>query len=139
MSDNWLSKEISEIITSPHISFPKPPPGIHLGPGPVDLFTTRFNNVFALDVKATVAGKEVSREELKAALLGLQKYWEAGEVKLQDESAGPVCCFGHCQMVHTCSPSVRSVWRLSSLSPLARPSLCLPSRSQCLSSFLLSG
>ena len=96
MDDEWLSKEIWQIITSPHISFPKPTGPLHfrMGPGPVDLFSTRFNNAFAFDVKATVAGEEVSREELKAKLLGLQKYWKAEQAKLQNESAGPVCCLG---------------------------------------------
>lgn len=91
MSDDWLSKEISQIITSPHISFPNPTGSLpfRMGPGPVDLFSTRFNNTFAYDVKATVDGQEVSREGLKAKLLGLQKYWNA-EVKFQDESVGPV-------------------------------------------------
>jgi len=88
--DDWLSKQISQIITSPHISFPKPtgPLGFRVGPGPIDLFSTRFNNTFTLDVQATVAGEDVSREELKAKLLGLQKHWNAEEVKFQDESAG---------------------------------------------------
>ena len=104
MNDDWLSKEISQIITSPHISFPKPtgPLQFKMGPGPVDLFSTRFNNAFASDVKATVAGEEVSREDLKAKLLGLQKHWKAEEVKFQDESAGPVCYYlGHYQIVCT--------------------------------------
>ena len=63
-----------------------------MGPGPVDLFSTKFNNAFAHDVKAFVVGKEVSREELKAKLLGLQKHWNAEQVKFQDGSAGPVRC-----------------------------------------------
>jgi len=97
MNDDWLSKEISQIISSPHISFPKPTGLLQfrMGPGPVDLFSTRFDNAFAFDVRATVAGKEVSREELKAKLLGLQKHWNAEEVKFQDKSAGPVrACLG---------------------------------------------
>jgi len=97
MNDDWLSKEISQIVTSPHISFPKPtgPVQFRMGPGPVDLFSTRFNNTFAFDVRATVGGEEVSREELKAKLLGLQKHWNAEEIKFQDESAGPVrVCLG---------------------------------------------
>ena len=100
-NDDWLSKEISQILSSTHISFPKSPP-FKMGPGPVDLFSTRFNGAFAYDVKATVAGKEVSREELKAKLLGLQKYWNAGEVKFQDESVGPVRrSFGRRQTART--------------------------------------
>lgn len=105
MNDGWLSKEISQIISSPYISFPKPtgPPPFRMGPGPVDLFSTRFNNTFAYDVKATVAGEEVSREGLKAKLLGLQKHWNTEKVKFQDESdVGPVRrCFCHHQMIYT--------------------------------------
>jgi len=81
MNDDWLSKEISQIMTSPHISFPKGP--FRMGPGPVDLFSTRFNNAFAPGVKVTMAGEEVSREQLKAKLLDLQKYWKAEEVKFE--------------------------------------------------------
>ena len=62
-----------------------------MGPGPVDLFSTKFDNTFARDVKAFVVGKEVSREELKAKLLGLQKHWNTEQVKFQDGSAGLVC------------------------------------------------
>jgi len=104
MNDDWLSKEIWQIITSPHISFPKPtgPLQLRMGPGPVDLFSTRFNNTFAFDVKVTVAGEEVSREELKAKLLGLQRHWRDEQAKFQDESAGPVRCFGHHQTVCSC-------------------------------------
>jgi len=92
MNDDWLSKEISQIISSPHISFPKPTGSLpfRMGPGPVDLFSTRFDNTFASDVKGTFAGKEVSRGELKAKLLGLQKHWNVEDVKFQDESAGLV-------------------------------------------------
>lgn len=46
-----------------------------MGPGPIDLFSTRFNNAFTPDVKAIVAGEEVSREGLKEKLLGLQRHF----------------------------------------------------------------
>lgn len=103
-NDDWLSKEISQIISSPHISFPKPTGSLpfRMGPGPVDLFSTRFNNTFAYDVKATVNGEEVSREDLKEKLLGLKKYWNPEEIKFQDEAAGPVRhFFSHYQTVCT--------------------------------------
>ena len=92
MNDDWLSKEISQIISSPHISFPKPAGSLpfRMGPGPVDVFSTKFDNAFASDVKGTFAGKEVSREELKTKLLGLQKHWNAEDVKFRDGSAGLV-------------------------------------------------
>lgn len=93
MNGGWLSQEISQIISSPHISSPKPAGSLpfRMGPGPVDLFSTKFNNTFAHDLKAFVVGKEVSREELKAKLLALQKHWNAEQVKFQDGSAALVC------------------------------------------------
>lgn len=89
MSSEWLSKEIADLLASPHISFPKPPPGIHLGPGPVDLFSTKFNNLFALSVEAVVDGQKVSRDDLKQKLLNLQKHWDPKGVKFQDEPPTP--------------------------------------------------
>ena len=102
MNGSWLSQEISQIISSPHISFPNPAGFLpfRMGPGPVDLFSTKFNNTFAYDVKAFVVGKEVSREELKAKLLGLQKHWSAEQVKFQNGSAGPVCRH-RCSRLHS--------------------------------------
>ena len=101
-NDDWLSNAISQIISSPHISFPKPTGSLpfRTGPGPVDLFSTRFNNTFAYDVEVTVDGEVVSRDDLKAKLLSLQKYWNVQEIKFQDKSAGLVRrCFGRYQMV----------------------------------------
>lgn len=97
--DQWLSNAISEILNSPHISFPTPPSGIHLGPGPIDLFSTKFDSTFASDVKVSVDGKGVTRDELKTKLLGLQKHWNPEEVTFKDKSVGPVSCFGRYQMV----------------------------------------
>lgn len=95
MSSEWLSKEISDLLASPHISFPKPPTGIHLGPGPIDLFSTKFNNLFALSVEAVVDGQQVSRDDLKQKLLNLQKHWDPKGVKFQDEPPTPPVRFGH--------------------------------------------
>lgn len=86
MSADWLSTGISELLNSPHISFPKPPTGIRLGPGPIDLFSTKFNNLFALGVEAKVDGEEVSRDDLKQKLLNLQKHWKPEQVKFQQET-----------------------------------------------------
>jgi len=83
MSAHWLSKELSTLLASPHISFPKTQ--IRLGPGPIDLFSTNFNNLFVPDVEVTVDGKKASRDELKQKLLNLQKHWKPEEVKFQDE------------------------------------------------------
>lgn len=92
MSSEWLSKEIADLLASPHISFPK---GIHMGPGPVDLFSTKFNNLFALSVEAVVDGQKVSRDDLKQKLLNLQKHWNPEGVKFQDGPPTPPVCFGH--------------------------------------------
>ena len=86
MANDWLPTELSKLFNSPHISFPKPPTGIHVGPGPVDLFSTNFNNIFAPDVEATVEGQNVSRDELKQKLLNLQKSWKPEEVEFRDSS-----------------------------------------------------
>jgi hypothetical protein len=48
-----------------------------MGPGPVDLFSTKFNNAFTPDVKAVVAGEEVNREGLKEKFLALQRHYGA--------------------------------------------------------------
>lgn len=48
---------------------------IIMGPGPIDLFSTRFINTFTEDVKANVSGKDVTRDGLKECLLNLQKHW----------------------------------------------------------------
>ncbi|GJJ14885.1 hypothetical protein Clacol_009154 [Clathrus columnatus] len=72
----WLQQTLSELLSSPYIHFSHRP-GIMMGHGPIDLFSTRFNNTFPSDVQATVAGESVSREELKESLLGLQKHYKA--------------------------------------------------------------
>jgi len=57
-----------------------------MGPGPVDIFSTKFNNNFAPEVKAIVAGQSVDRGGLKEKLLGLQQHYVPGSVKFQTES-----------------------------------------------------
>ncbi|KAI0801555.1 hypothetical protein C8Q74DRAFT_1242783 [Fomes fomentarius] len=76
-----LNDRLSTLLASPHIHFNKPPAlhGIRLGPGPVDLFSSRFMNFFTHDATGVVAGKEVDHEGLKQALLALQRKWNAQE------------------------------------------------------------
>ncbi|KAL4245105.1 hypothetical protein ABKN59_009670 [Abortiporus biennis] len=77
-SSQWLANNISTLLSSPYIHFPPAPKGLpmlHMGPGPVDLFTTRFENLFTTNATGVVAGKEVGRNELKECLLALQKKW----------------------------------------------------------------
>ncbi|KAI0686833.1 hypothetical protein BC835DRAFT_1378451 [Cytidiella melzeri] len=72
----WLQQRLSELLASPYIHFTQPKvPGLHLrmGPGPIDLFSTRFTNMFTQDAKGTVNGQEMDKAALKEHLLKLQK------------------------------------------------------------------
>ncbi|OSD01104.1 hypothetical protein PYCCODRAFT_545636 [Trametes coccinea BRFM310] len=81
----FLQERLAALLASPHIHFPNPPPpalrGIRMGHGPVDLFSTRFANWFAQDVRGVVGGREVDREGLKEALLALQRKWDGGSAR----------------------------------------------------------
>ncbi|KAF8518395.1 hypothetical protein BU17DRAFT_66445 [Hysterangium stoloniferum] len=86
MNNNaWLQSTLCDLLGAPHISI-RGIPGIRMGPGPVDIFSTRFNNHFALEVKAIVAGESVDRGGLKEKLLGLQQHYVPGSAKFQTES-----------------------------------------------------
>lgn len=50
-----------------------------MAPGPVDLFSTKFNQMFMPDARGFVGGQEVDRDQLKETLLGLQRRWNAAE------------------------------------------------------------
>ncbi|TCD67411.1 hypothetical protein EIP91_012383 [Steccherinum ochraceum] len=86
----FLQNALSSILSAPHISFPRPPaglPNIRMGHGPIDLFSTRFVNTFTDDATGVVAGQEVDKEGLKAALLSLQKKWQSDSVKFDEQEA----------------------------------------------------
>ncbi|EMD30872.1 hypothetical protein CERSUDRAFT_109729 [Gelatoporia subvermispora B] len=88
-SPDWLQSQLSTLLASPHIHFNRPTggplAGLRMGPGPVDLFSTRFSNMFTSDAAGTVAGQEVDREGLKDALLALQKQWTPDSASFVDE------------------------------------------------------
>ncbi|KAF8492520.1 hypothetical protein JB92DRAFT_2577417, partial [Gautieria morchelliformis] len=77
----WVERALASLLSAPHISFPKPPAGINLGPGPIDLFSTRFNNTFTSDAKGRVDGELVNRDALKEKLLALQSHYNPDTVK----------------------------------------------------------
>ena len=56
-----------------------------MGPGPVDMFTVRFNQFFMPEAHGTICGHSVDREGLKQSLLNLQKRWNSEEVKVIQE------------------------------------------------------
>ncbi|KIJ36308.1 hypothetical protein M422DRAFT_34279 [Sphaerobolus stellatus SS14] len=77
----WLQSAISELLISPYIHFRAPAAiGIRLGPGPIDVFSTRFNNDFTPN--------RVDREELKQRLLGLQQHYSPDTVTFETPATG---------------------------------------------------
>lgn len=86
-TSEWLQEHLSTLLASPYIHFNQPSfPGLHLrmGPGPIDLFSTRFSNTFTKDATGVVGGKEVDRDGLKQSLLALQKKWNKDTAKFVD-------------------------------------------------------
>ncbi|KAL6303931.1 hypothetical protein BKA93DRAFT_916433 [Sparassis latifolia] len=75
-SPEWLQEHLTTLLNSPYIHFKNPGPlGLRMGPGPIDLFSTRFNNMFTKDATGVVAGNEVDKAGLKESILALQKKW----------------------------------------------------------------
>ncbi|EJF67510.1 hypothetical protein BD309DRAFT_965632 [Dichomitus squalens] len=87
-SPDFVQEKLTTLLNSPYIHFNQPPQlhGIRLGHGPVDLFSTRFNNYFTSDATGIVAGKEVDKEGLKTALLALQKRWNPDSANFVSQS-----------------------------------------------------
>ena len=88
----WLQSSLSSLLASPYIHFNQPKvPGMHfrMGPGPIDLFSTRFSNLFTDDATGVVGGKEVDKQGLKDSLIALQRKWDSATAKVIDpESQG---------------------------------------------------
>lgn len=85
----WLQDHLAELLAAPHIHFTQPKlPGLRLrmGPGPVDVFSTRFMNMFTQDAKGTVNGHHVGRDELKENLLKLQKKYNRDSLHCAPQS-----------------------------------------------------
>ncbi|OSD03918.1 hypothetical protein PYCCODRAFT_1444108 [Trametes coccinea BRFM310] len=94
-SNHWLSDCLCDLMASPHITIP-PRGGLHLGgPGPVDVFTTRFNQYFLPEAHGTLCGRPVDREGLKAGLLALQKRWNPEAVRVMDDPTHHGLPLGH--------------------------------------------
>ncbi|OJT15329.1 hypothetical protein TRAPUB_8125 [Trametes pubescens] len=83
-SNRWLSDCLCDLMASPHVAMP-PHGGMHLGPGPVDVFTTRFNEYFGHEACGTLCGRPVDREGLKTGLLALQKRWNPEAVRVGND------------------------------------------------------
>lgn len=60
-----------------------------MGPGPVDAFSVRFEEMFQPFAYGYVCGREVNREELKETLLGLRARWDPEEATATGTIAHP--------------------------------------------------
>ncbi|KAI0823326.1 hypothetical protein BC628DRAFT_525389 [Trametes gibbosa] len=96
-SNHWLSDCLCDLMASPHVPMPRHG-GMHLGHGPVDVFTTRFNQYFGQEARGTLCGHAVDREGLKAGLLALQKRWNPEAVKVMEEPGTHDSHLGHHMM-----------------------------------------
>jgi hypothetical protein len=86
----WLQNRLSQLLSSPYIHFTQPKvPGLHLrmGPGPIDLFSTRFMNLFTENAQGNVNGQEMGKDDLKQALLALQKTFNKDSVQFKPQTA----------------------------------------------------
>ncbi|EPS99318.1 hypothetical protein FOMPIDRAFT_143163 [Fomitopsis schrenkii] len=82
VSPEWLQDRLQTLLNSPYIHFDQPKlPHLRMGHGPVDLFSTRFNNWFTSDATGVVAGSTVDKAGLKDALLALQRKWNSDTAK----------------------------------------------------------
>ena len=91
---HWLSECLCDLMASPHIAMP-PHGGMHLGPGPVDVFTTRFNQYFTSTAHGSICGHPVDREGLKESLLALQKRWNPEDLRIEQEGLNGRCSLQH--------------------------------------------
>ena len=62
-----------------------------MGQGPVDVFSTRFNQFFTPEAHGTICGHLVDREGLKSALLALQRRWSKEAKVVAVDGAEKVC------------------------------------------------
>ncbi|KAI0365661.1 hypothetical protein BV20DRAFT_972908 [Pilatotrama ljubarskyi] len=83
-SNLWLSNCLCDLMASPHVTVP-PHGGMPLGPGPMDVFSTRFDQYFKQDARGTLCGRPVDRRGLKSGLLALQKRWNPEAIKVLNE------------------------------------------------------
>lgn len=84
----WLNEQMSKLLASPHIHFTQPNvPGLHMrmGPGPIDVFSTKFANMFTKDATGVLNGQEVDRDALKEGLLKLQKNYNKDTVQFSPQ------------------------------------------------------
>lgn len=104
VSPEWLQDRLQTLLNSPYIHFDQPKlPHLRMGHGPVDLFSTRFNNWFTSDATGVVAGSTVDKAGLKDALLALQRKWNSDTAKFTPSTSAQE---GSVRHLLTCSQSL---------------------------------
>jgi len=86
---DWYEQTLANLLAAPYVHIRSLPGGIHGGPGPIDLFSTDFNNLFTRDASGSVNGEDVDRDELKTRLLALHDHFNRASVSFHRESQGP--------------------------------------------------
>ena len=90
-SDNatWFSNTIKEQLESPYIHFNQPSiPGLRLGHGPVDLFSTKYSNNFGKEATGTINEEKVDHGELKNKLLAVQSHFNPATAQFTPSGDG---------------------------------------------------
>ena len=86
MSHAWFQNAFKSLMEAPGpISIPKLPFGMRGGPGPIDVFSTRFYSLFADDVSATVNGEAVDKEGLKGRLVKIKRRYNMQTAQLEEK------------------------------------------------------
>jgi hypothetical protein len=84
----WFQESISSLLSAPGpIHMPKLPFGLHGGPGPIDVFSTRFTNLFTDDVDANVNGEAMNKAGLEEKLVILKKLYDPSSAAFADDES----------------------------------------------------
>lgn len=75
----WLAEQLQQLMVAPHVHVTEGAEGAAMGPGPVDMFSTRFDAMFMPDAHGWVGGERIDRHSLKECMLGLQRRWNEKE------------------------------------------------------------
>ena len=74
-STQFAEDALKSLLATLHITV-SATPGIPMGPGPIDQFTTSFNDTFTPDARGVINGIDLSREGLRLALITLQTHYD---------------------------------------------------------------
>jgi len=86
-AEQFVEESILTLLSSPGpISIPRLPFG-RGGPGPIDVFSSRFANLFTDDVAASFNGESIDRNGLKEKLVALKKKFDPSSASFDDDGS----------------------------------------------------